>query len=87
VTDDDKSKKKLGRKMILLVIEDLGSGNVNHYESAYLYIHSIRFSMDCENAGYPPELLDTLKEMGLLSKTERASMHPELIATLNKFWQ
>ena len=74
----------LSRAVILRAIKDLGVGNATDYKSAAMYVNGATFSVDCENAGYPSELRDSLKEMVLLSEAERIFCCREITRLLKK---
>lgn len=76
----------ISRAVIRSAIKDLGTGDVTHYKSAVSYVEGATFPVDCENAGYPSELRDSLKEMVLLSEAERIFLYREITALLDKAW-
>ena len=75
----------ISRAVIKSAIKDIGGGNARNRITATKYILSPRFSTHCENAGYPPELLDTLKELSVLSRIQRYFSAREVIRTLNEY--
>jgi len=77
---------KLPRAVIRSAVKDLGSSDVTAYKSALKYLNSAIFSVDCENAGYPTELRDSLKEMVLLSQTQRIFLSQNVLRILKENW-
>jgi hypothetical protein len=76
----------LSRAVIRRAIKDLAGDVVADYMSAATYVNGATFSVDCENAGYPAELLDSLKAMVLLSRAERLFCQREITTLLDKVW-
>lgn len=76
----------LYRGIVRQTIRDLASNDLTLYKSAVDYIGSATFSSDCEKAGYPPELRDSLKEMVLRSQAQRTILCREIIQILDKSW-
>jgi hypothetical protein len=82
-----RTEKRLARVVIRQTIKDLGGGDYPSLITARRYIRSATFSMDRENAGYPPELLDTLKGMVLLSRAERNFLSRQILKMLHENWE
>jgi hypothetical protein len=76
----------LSRAVIRRAIKDIAGDVVADYMSAATYVNGAIFSVDCENAGYPVELLESLKGMVLLSRAERIFCQREITALLDKSW-
>jgi hypothetical protein len=76
----------LSRAVIRRAIKDLAGSDLVDYKSAAAYVDGAIFSVDCENAGYPLGLRDSLKEMVLLSEAERIFCHREITKLLDKAW-
>lgn len=74
----------LSRAVIRHAIKDLGGADPVHFSIAKKYLESERFSLHRENAGYPPELLDSLKDLVLLSKVQRKFVSNQLLRMLRK---
>ena len=84
---DPRSEVRLARLVIRQTIKDLGNGDYASTITAKRYIRSEVFSVDRINAGYPPELLDTLKGMVLLSKPERKYLSQKILKFLHENWE
>lgn len=82
-----RAEKKLARVIIRQTIKDLAGGDYTNRMTARRYIRTAIFSSDCEKAGYPPELLDTLKGMVLLSKAERHFTSRQVLKLLHDNWE
>jgi hypothetical protein len=83
----NKLEKKLTREVIRRSIRDLGGVDASHCATARIYILGDMFLKDCEISGYPPELVDTLKEMVVLSGAERRYLSREILEILDREWK
>lgn len=75
-------EQKVFRRVIKQAINDLASDCALHRRSAEDYLRSDRFAVDCETAGYPKGLRDTLDEMLLLTKLEQKVIRKQLFEML-----
>ena len=78
-------RQLIARKTIRLAVQDL-SRNTGSFDSAKRYIQRDRFIKDCEIAGYPAALLDTLGDMVARSSVQRTSLGREILRVLSNDW-
>ena len=74
----------LSQAVIRHAIKDLGGADPVQFSIAKKYIESERFSLHVEKTSYPPELLDSLKDLVLLSKVQRKFIANQLLRILRK---
>ena len=83
----NKSERTIARRVIRQTIKDLSGRDYANRTSAKRYVRSEVFVKDCHSAGYPPELLDALKEMVLLSAAERIYLSRRIISMMKTQWE
>ena len=79
----DPQEPRLSRAIIRQIIKDLGMDSYE-FDLAGWFIESERFSVLLANSKYPPELLDSLKELVLLSKAQRKISSRQILAELSE---
>lgn len=79
-------RKRLARRIIRQAIQDVGADNKTEAEMAAAYIRGPDFKVHCGLAGYPEELLDTLKEAVAGSKVQRHFLCREILRILHHEW-
>ena len=83
---NDRDETLLARKVIRQTIKDLRTTDQHMMSSVNAYLKSPLFSLDCENAKYPSELLASLEQLVLLSLSERKHLSPQILKLLEKRW-
>ena len=83
MTDNNSEDIPISKAIIRQIIKDLGMDNRAFYWASK-YIESERFSVLLVNSKYPPELLDSLKELVLLSKAQRKISSRQILAELSE---
>ena len=84
---NDGQEKALARAVIRTTIRDLSSISQRLQRDALEYLHSRCFIGDCDSAGYPPALLDTLLESVGKSRAERKALCSEVLTILANEWE
>jgi len=75
---------RLCQGVIRQAVKDLVKGDLTDYKSAVNYVRSAIFSVDCEKAGYPEVLRDSIKQMVLISKAQRRIYYRNITKIMGK---
>lgn len=80
------SSRKFTQKLIRQAISDLASDNLTLKIDSEKYFHGHEFLIHMGRAGYPPELLDTLRDVMARSGVQRKYLVKKTLDALKEEW-